>query len=252
MAQLNVRLDDETRESFDALARARGLTTSDLIRALIDDALGVGDKSRSAGSPVPASLSAVERRSFMLQHEILSRLTAGSGDPEVDSQLDYHLRMVEVLKSGFATEYDRVFQEIQPELSRREAALVRDILEMFDNLERSLGALTAAERSSLGENADSRLTFSGFDYNDSQEGRLADFARYLIGTGRWAAMAKYFDDQHEHGNSHFPVLAPYERMLTVWRPLWQKLLATYGGPDNYALTVDELQRVKDAWPHQRS
>lgn len=39
MAQLNVRLDDHTRDSFDALARARGLSASDLIRSLIDNAL---------------------------------------------------------------------------------------------------------------------------------------------------------------------------------------------------------------------
>jgi antitoxin component of RelBE/YafQ-DinJ toxin-antitoxin module len=40
MAQLNVRLDDQTRDSFDALARARGLSASELIRSLIDSALG--------------------------------------------------------------------------------------------------------------------------------------------------------------------------------------------------------------------
>lgn len=90
--------------------------------------------------------------------------------------------MIEVLNSGYTTEYVDVFQMIQPEMTRRECSLVHDILEMFDTLERSVGQLTEEQRASLGEHAEHRLTFHGFDFNDSQEGRLASYARYLIKT----------------------------------------------------------------------
>lgn len=252
MAQLNVRLDDDTRDSFDALARARGLSASDLVRNLIDNALGRDESGRRHGDLVPPSLSAIERRAFILQHEILAHLTAESDEPNGGWDAKYHRRMVEVLNRGFATEYDDLFQEIQPEMTRREASLVRDILEMFDNIQRSLSVLTEADRTMLGENAENSLTFSGFDFNDSHEGRLADFARYVISTGRWESMAKYFDNEHERGNSHFPTLASYERMLAVWRPLWQAMLKNYGGPNKYVLTADELRQIVDAWPYPKA
>ena len=95
MAQLNVRLDDDTREAFDALARARGLSASDLARSLIATALGRDDPERGYGDTTPVSLSAVERRSFALQYEILARLRdegLGSQPPVVYRALDFLVR----------------------------------------------------------------------------------------------------------------------------------------------------------------
>lgn len=252
MAQLNVRLDDDTRDSFDALARARGLSASDLIRNLIDNALGREESSRRHGDLVPPSLSAIERRAFILQHEILAHLTSESDEPNGGWDAEYHRGMVEVLNRGFTTEYDKMFQEVQPEMTRREASLAHDILDMFDNIQWSLSRLTEAERATLGENAENALTFSGFDFNDSQEGRLADFAQYVIKTGRWESMAIYFDDKHERGNSHFPALASYQRLLAVWQPMRQAMLRNYGGPNKYALGPDELRQIVEAWPYPRA
>ncbi len=252
MAQLNVRLDDETRDAFDALARARGLSASDLIRNLIDNALGRHESGRRHGDLVPPSLSAIERRTFILQHEILAHLASESDGHNGGWDAEYHRGMLEVLNRGFTTEYDKMFQEIQPEMTRREASLVHDILDMFDNIQWSLRRLTEAERGTLGENAENALSFSGFDFNDSQEGRLADFAHYVIKTGRWESMATYFDDKHEHGNSHFPVLASYQRMLAIWKPLRQAMLKSYGGPNKYALGAQELRQIVDARPYLKA
>ena len=249
MAQLNVRLDDHTRDSFDALARARGLSASDLIRSLIDNALGRDDPDRPHGDPTPQSLSAIERRTLALQHEILAHLTADPDEKNGGWEAEYHRKMIDVLNSGYTTEYPDMFQMIEPEMTRRECSLVCDILEMFDTLERSVGRLSEEERASLGEHAEHALTFRGFDFNSTHEGRLASYAEYLIKNGRWESMAEHFDAEHERGNSHFPVLASYERMLSVWRPMWKKKIANYGGPSNYLFTPDELRQIRAAWPY---
>lgn len=249
MAQLNVRLDDHTRDAFDALARARDLSASDLIRSLIDAALGRDEVDRPYGDPTPRSLSAIERRTLAMQHEILAQLAA---DPDEDNgswETEHHRNMIVVLDSGYTTEYPDMFRMVQPEMTRRECSLVRDILEMFDTLERSVARLSEEERVPLGEHAEQALTFRGFDFNNTQEGRLASYAHYLIKTGRWKSMAEHFDEEHEHGNSHFPALASYERMLSIWRPMWKEKIATYGGPSNYLFTPDELRQIRTAWPY---
>jgi uncharacterized protein YfbU (UPF0304 family) len=251
MAQLNVRLDDQTRDSFDALARARGLSASDLIRSLIDSALGRTNGDRPTADAVPQSLSATERRALALQHEILARLTSEPDEDNGGWESEHHRHMIEVLSSGYTAEYPDMFQMIQPELTRRECSLVNDILDMFSTLEASMGRLTEEERASLGEHAEHGLTFRGFDFNNSQEARLASYARYLIKTERWESMAEHFDAQHESGNSHSPTLASYERMLSVWRPIWNRKIATHGGPSDYLFAPDELREILAAWPYPK-
>jgi uncharacterized protein len=246
MAQLNIRIDDESRDLFDSLARARGLSTSDLLRELIWQALGRDDE-RPRDDTTPASLSAVERRRLAMQHEILAILTA-----EDEWESGYHRQMVEVLNSGFTSEYYKTFQMIQPEMTARECNLVHDILEMFTTVERSVAELTDDERASLGDHSDYALTFRGFDFNDSQESRLASYAHHVIKDDRWTDMADRFDDKHERGNSHMPTLATYQRMLSVWKPLWDKKIKSYGGPSQYRFTVEELQQILAAWPYPKN
>ena len=252
MAQLNVRLDDHVRDSFDALARARGQSASDLLRSLIDSALGRDDPDRSQDDPAPLSLSTIDRQTLKLQHQALAHLTADPDEDDGGWDARHHRNMVEVLDHGWTAEYPRLFQVIQPEMPRRECSLVWDVLDMFDNLERSLTGVPDDQRNLLGEHADHALRFTGFDFNDELEGRLASYAQYLIRTGRWASMASHFGAEHEHGNSHAPRLASYERMLSVWRPIWQKKIDAYGGPTNYLCTADELRQIRSAWPYPRS
>lgn len=252
MGQLNVRVDDHTRDSFDSLARARGLSASDLIRSLIDYALGRANGDRPYGDPTPRSLTAIERRALAMQHEILAHLTADSDDDITRSKAEYHRNMIEVLNSGYTVEYGDMFQAIQAEMPERECSLVHDILQMFDTLERSVSELSEEERASLGAHAEHAFAFRGFDFNNTQESRLASYARYLIKTGRWESMAEHFDARHEYGNSHFPTLATYERMLSVWWPMWKEKIASYGGPSNYLFAPNELQEILAAWPHPRS
>lgn len=250
MAQLNVRLDDDTREAFDALARARGLSASDLARSLIDVALGRDDPERGHGDPTPVSLSAVERRSFALQYEILARLDALVDDEH--SEVASYRSKIDVLDYGFTTEYRDLFVAVQPEMTRRECSLVHDVLDMFTTVQSSLERLSSEDREALGEHADVDLTFRGFDFSDSFEGRLASYAEHVIKDGRWASMAVHFDAAHDHGNSHAPLLASYERMLSIWRPLWRKKAGSYAGPEAYLLTPGELRSIADVRAYPRA
>lgn len=246
MAQINIRIDDDRRDEFDSLARAKGLSTSDLLRDLISQALGRED-DRPRADATPQSLSAFQRRQLALQHEILANVIV-----EPEWEVEYHRQMVEVLNAGYTSEYYKTFQMIQPEMTSRESKLVYDILEMFTTIERSVSRLDDKQRRSLGENADYALKFKGFDFNNSQEGRLASYAHHVINDGRWTNLADRFSDENERGNSHMPMLATYQRMLSVWRPLWNKKIHSYGGPNDYQFTVDELQQILAAWPYPKN
>jgi uncharacterized protein len=249
MAQLNVRLDDHTRDLFDALARARGLSASDLIRGLIDKELGRDGSLDQLSSDVsPGSLSAVERRTLALLHEALALLTLDSGERDGGRESQHHRRMIEVLDDGFTAEYSEMFRTMQSELTRRECQLVHDILQMFGILERSVEELSEEERADIGKDAEHALRFHGFDFNDSREARLASYAQFLISTDHWQEMAKHFDAGHEQGNSHLPRLALYQRMLAVWQPIWREKLRSIR-PDAYLYTPAELQEVLAVWPY---
>ena len=188
MAQLNVRLDDHTRDALDALARGRGVTASELIRDLIDQSLGREAGGQRSADPAPSSMSAVERRGLALQHEALSMLTT---DPD---QAHHHRKMMSVLNEGFVSEYSDAFAPMQPELPPRECELLQDIFQMFRTLEPSLEALTEDDRVALGQHAEHALVFRGFDFNDNREARLATYAEYLISDRRWEERAGDFGD----------------------------------------------------------
>lgn len=251
MAQLNVRIDDAARASLDALAQARGTQTSDLVRSLIDEALG-----RDAGRPyadlTPRSLSVVERHTLALHHRTLA-LLAGHGDSHDESEMadgnaQDHLRTAEVLERGYTAEYPTAFIAIDPEMSQRQCALARDVLEMFTRLELSWRRLADSERAMLievDEYAEHTLTFQGFDFNDPFEHRLGEYARHLVREGSWRELADRFDEKNDLGNSHAPLLASYQRQLDVWRPLWQqkKAGALQPGPRSFDLTVYELRAI---------
>jgi hypothetical protein len=249
MAQLNIRIDDQSRDMLDALARARGLNTSDLVRELIRRELGFDRDDRIGGEMAPRSLSVIERRQLGLLHQILEVLTRDEGETADGWAAQYHHQMVEILDSGYVADYYKPFEPVRPELTDRECTLVHDILEMFMWLERSAAELTDAERSTLGDSARYGLVFRGFDFNDSVESRLAGYAHYLIKDDRYRPLADRFDDRHERGNSHAPLLATYQRMLAVWKPIWDRKTAHIGGLDNYLLTADELREVLAARPY---
>lgn len=192
----------------------------------------------------PSTLSKRARLHLVLLHRLAGSLTKNSGEAE------HHDRMIEVLEHGFTAEYSDEFTAIYDELPLEECKLVMDILDMFRVLEASAEAIGADTLRQIDEHADRAVTFAGFDFNNSREGRMADYARYLIRQGRWTDLAVYFDDEHEHGNSHMPMLDRYQRMLAVYRPIWDSMIR---GVDRgrYLLDEDELAQVVRAWSYPR-
>jgi uncharacterized protein YfbU (UPF0304 family) len=249
---MTIRLDDDVHANLTAVARAQGVTLSDLARRTLAEVLKQERSADDVGStgyaPVPATMTTVQRQQLALLHRILARLVDGSGE---DGDLDYQMEQAKIIEHGYVAQYDEVFYSIQAELPRRDADLVMDILEMFHFLEWSYGELSEAEREELGSSAARTVEFRGFDFNDRREGRLASYAQHLISQGKWESQAKYFDDDHDRGNSHFPSLAVYQRMLDEFTPIWHQKVRSHrtNGRGSYNLSVTEIGRVVDAAVH---
>jgi uncharacterized protein len=247
---LTVRLDDADYDELARIAQSRGSSLSDLAREALGKLLAVDptddEKVRlRAGSP--ESLSAIDRRQLSLLHRILSYLVPDESSSE-DGTPDFQRKRAEVLEMGWVSEYSDEFLDIRQEMPRGDSNFVMDVLDMYTQLEWSYEKLSEDERTALAEEAEYGLEFSGFDFNNRREGRMASYAKYLIEDGKWEGMAKYFDDEHERGNSHMPTIDTYTRMLEEFQPIWrQKVRAARRG--EYTLTADEIRRVLEARIH---
>jgi len=113
MATITLRLDDATRDAVDDLAQREGLSISDLLRSALLDRIAAGTTEGA-----PRTLTAVERRTLALQHEILAQLRVD------EDEVAHHTKMVEVLTHGYTGEYDTEFALIYRELPLQDCSLV--------------------------------------------------------------------------------------------------------------------------------
>lgn len=185
------------------------------------------------------SLTTEERRTLSLLFDIKADLC------ENTLEAASYRRYVEILTCGFTAEYGRIFQEIEPELSPEGCALVKDIFDMFTDLDRSYKALSDEDRATLGKDASWATQFSGFDFNDQVECTLSRYADFLIEDGKWRWLAHHFNDSNEGGNSHCSMLGTYRAMLEAWNRLRRPATkpAVAWGCD---LSAAELRTVIDA------
>jgi uncharacterized protein YfbU (UPF0304 family) len=237
VATISVRIEDEVKDMAEEAAAAIGMTISQWTRDLIRSELGLTvDDRRSA----PASLTKFDRKHLVMLHQLALAVTSD------EYERKDHQRQIEVLEYGFTGEYDEQFTMIYDELPLEECRLVWDLLDMFRVLKASVKEVGFEAVKQINERAEFALRFSGFDFNDPREGRLADYAEYLTTKkGRWSELVEHFDDQHERGNSHCPMLEHYRSMLAAFQPIWQqKVRGT--GRGNYLLDLDELARVAAA------
>lgn len=241
MATVTLRLDDQTRDELEQLARARNSTVSDVLRAAIDGLLG-----RDVDTPraeVPRSLDMVQRRSLALLHEILARFESD------DENQRTHARSIRILTEGYTAEYHREFASIEAELTPADCSLLMDVLDMFTVLEGAIGKLDDAAVTELGgDDVSVLLEFAGFDYQNPRESRLADFAEHLIGEGRWSSLAHHFGDvdgERTCPNSHMPMLGRYQRLLQAYEAIVSARASSGGlrGVDAYRLDVDDLKKI---------
>jgi uncharacterized protein len=241
VATVTIRIDDDTRDELEEIARTRGFTLSDLLRGQIDGLLGRDVPMRDA---VPHALSCPQRHVLAQQHEVLALLQA---DDEHESE--HHHAMATVLREGYAGEYGDVFVDMRSEMARSECKLLWDILDMFRALGGSIDRLSTEDHGVLGDDNEHRLRFDGFDRNDTRELRMLGYVHYLVGRGRWAELKPRLVEIGDNGNSHSPRLPSYQRMLAAYTPIYEQAAKGARGYalDAALLTVDELKRVAEAW-----
>lgn len=247
MATITLRVDDAVRDQLQAVAEGRGVSVSDVLRTLIDGLFDRTDRESRRRPVVPESMTAVDRKQLAMLHKILARLVEEQVDDDrlgEEGDTRYQLDRAQALEKGWTSEYDMEFYALEPELPRRDCGLVMDILDMFRVLKVSI----AKVGDQLSKEDVSMLTFHGFDLSDDVEGPILGYARWLVSDGeRWQEQAHVFSSDNDWGNSHMTCLPAYRRMLTVYEPIWRRVVSRHERGAH--LTIEELRKVAAAAVH---
>ncbi|MDM7886571.1 YfbU family protein [Curtobacterium sp. RHCKG23] len=213
MPTITVRLDDETRDALQSQAEGEGVTVSDFVRDLIRTAVVPIREEDERDGYTPDSMTAKERHVLSLLHRILARVLPADAN-DVDGDAEYQLERAKVLEAGFTQEYWTEYAGIAPELSKRDAKFVMDVLDMFRMIDYSVAELQKTDQ--FDEELVNALRFRGFDHNDPLESKMANYVEFLVGDGRWEERADFLNGP-ERGNSHHPMIDTYSRMLAEYR-----------------------------------
>lgn len=141
----------------------REMSISDCVRDALALVLSNNtDEQQSAKETF--SLSRIERKQLVMLHRIL---LAVNGDHPHYKETD-EMKALQVMEGGYECEYSSEFADLNDPLPRVECELVWDILDMFRMLQVSATRLGGWDVLDL-PRAESIVTFSGFDANDSSE-----------------------------------------------------------------------------------
>ncbi len=252
MAVLNIRVDDRVRDQLKEMADDEGVTLSEFVRDLLmESVVPVYDEEqvrRRSEEPAPESMRLVDRQVLSLLHRILARVLPEDAN-DVDGDREYQLMRAQILEDGFTGEYSYEVAGFRTELSRRDCKRVIDILQMFRMLTYSIDHLTK-EGTPVDEELARTLEFRGFDFNDSLEGHMADYVEFQMREPeRWTELRDQVA-RADGGNSHWPMLDTYLRMLAEYRRIMDGR-ERRGGLDrhDYLLSAEELQQIRDARVH---
>jgi len=248
MGILNVRVEDHIHERLKELADDEGVTLSDFVRDLLRDAVvPIRERSEAHGDQeAPESFSVRDRLVLSMLHRILARVLPTDADGE-DGDEEYQLKKAKVLESGFTGQYWLEVAGFETELSKKDSRRVVDILDMHRIITFSLRHL-AEEGAPVDAELAHQLRFQGFDHNDSLEGHMAGYVRFLMADGRhWSELISQIEDS-DNGNSHGQMLGVYQRMLTEYRRIMDSRTRRFS-PDDYLLSAEELDRLHKAQVH---
>jgi uncharacterized protein len=164
-------------------------------------------------------LNKFERLLLMNQYRILSLLDQGNAD--------HYNKLRDALENGYVASYqDDLFAGILDGLSMEQCTFVREVMNMYDALQRSYDALD--DKQGIEEE---RTKFPGFD-SDYELEHLG-YARFVVEReGRFSYLKLHSQDF----NSHTPMLDQYRRMIDSW-----KLTA-----NRYELTRDDITAMLEA------
>ena len=248
MGIINVRVEEHIHERLKELSDDEGVTLSDFVRDLLRDAVvPITDRSEAHGDQeAPESFSVRDRLVLSMLHRILARVLPKDADGE-DGDEEYQLRKAQVLESGLTGEYWMEVAGFETELSKKDSRRVIDILEMHRIITFSIRHLVE-DGTPANEELVRQLRFRGFDHNDSLEGHMARYVRFLMADGRhWTELVPQIEAS-DNGNSHMQMLEIYQRMLTEYRRIMDSRTRRYS-PDDYLLSAEELGRLQEAQVH---
>jgi uncharacterized protein len=249
MATITIRLKDETRDRISEAAASQGRLLSDYIRGALEMHLAL-EQSGDIGADRPeageeVSLTPFQRKVLQLLHRNLLATQGGLEDCYYDH--DQEVRALKVLENGFAGEYPEEFADISEPMTRAECELVWDIFDMFRVIQASVRKLGKDGWNQIRvEDAERYGTFGGFDFNEADEIRLANYARFLVKTDRWTEQAEAFSRENDRGNSHGQMLPTYRAMLRVFKPMWRQ--AIRGGANRGRLSAKDVEQILLAAP----
>ena len=248
MAVLTVRVDDQVRDQLKELADVEGVTLSEYVRDLMMEAVvPVYEREVEHGDePAPESLRIVDRQVLSLLHRILARVLPEDAN-DVDGDLEYQLMRAKILEEGFTGEYWFETAGFRTELSRRDCGRVLDILDMFRIIAFSIDHL-AKEGSPVDKELVFQLQFCGFDHNDALESHMANYVEFVMRDDRWTELKPQLE-RNDNGNSHYPTLDTYLRMLAEYRRIRNGRERGSFRPKDYLLSCDELQQIADGRVH---
>lgn len=253
MATITIRLKDEIRDRIAEAAESQGMALSDYIRGALETHLAlepsgeIGADRSEIGEEI--SLEPFQRKVLQLLHRNLLATKGGLEDSYYDH--DQEVRALKVLENGFAGEYSKEFADIDDPMTRAECELVWDIFDMFRVIQASVSKMgkDGWNQIKVG-NAKRHGTFGGFDFNDADEVRLANYAEFLVKTDRWTEQAEAFSRKNGGGNSHVRMLPTYLAMLRVFKPIWRQ--AIRGGFSMGLLSAEDVERILLASPGAQS
>lgn len=252
MATVTIRLNDQTRDRIADAAEARGVPLSDYVREALEAHLTL-EQAGDIGADRPedgeeVNLTVYQRKVLQLLHRNLLATQGGLTKSYYDAEQE--VRSIQVLEYGFAGEYAQEFADISRPMTRSECELVWDIFDMFRVIRASVHELGRNGWNQIRvEDAEFHGTFQGFDFNDSDEIRLANYAKHLIKTDRWTEQKDAFGSGNDWGNSHTQMLPTYRAMLRVFKPLWRQ--AIRGGIHGHNFSATDLEQILLAAPGAR-
>lgn len=249
MATVTIRLNDEVRDRIAEAAKSQGVPLSDYIRGALETHLAlepsgdIGTDRSELGDEI--LLEPFQRKVLQLLHRNLLATKGGLEDSYYDHEEE--VRALKVLEQGFAGEYSKEFADISDPLPRAECELVWDIFDMFRVIQASVEQMGTDGWAQIKvRNAERHGSFGGFDFNDSDESRLANYAEFLVKTDRWTEQAEAFSRKNDGGNSYSRMLPTYLAMLRVFKPIWRQNIR--GGLGVGLLSAEDIERILLASP----
>lgn len=240
MPTINVRIDEELRDALQRKADHEDQSVSDFVRDAIANAV-FDFRSPATDDRVidPKTLDPLERHKLALLHRILAQVLPEDASG-VEGDHAYQIERAQVLENGFVQEYWTEFAGIRAELTESQSALVMDVLDMFRITGYSMDEISK-EGGVIDNMLRHRLTFRGFDHNDTLERHMANYVTYLVKDDKWTEQEEFVLGP-KRGNSHMPMVNTYSRMLSAYRSV-KEVRPRSDGPKSYLLSLEELELI---------